>query len=150
LINKAIPPDFLFPIKIMPRTTYKTHSFTLTEVMVATIILAMSAAATMAIVGIAQANVYRAENRWNDQHITASVVEYYLLAGPSAAQPSDLMPDGYSSTCELLVVDDIHEDAQESIKEWQLGEFVITVNDARGNEISLTRIRKVLKEDDFE
>ncbi len=118
--------------------------------MVATIILAMAAAATMAIVGIAQANVFRAENRWNDQHVTASVVEYYLLAGPSAGQPSDLMPDGYSSTCELLIVDDIHEDAQESIKEWQLGEFVITVNDASGNEISQTRVRKVLKEEDFE
>ena len=134
----------------MPRPPYRTHSFTLTEVMVATIILAMAAAATMAIVGIAQANVFHAENRWNNQHITASVIEYYLLAGPSAAQPSDLMPQGYSSSCELLVVDDIHEDAQESIKQWQLGELVISVFDASGNEISVTRVRKVLKEDDFE
>ena len=134
----------------MPRKPTITHSFTLTEVMVATIILAMAAAATMAIIGIAQSSVFQAENRWNHQHITASVVEYYLLGGPTASSPSDLMPDGYSSSCELLIVDDIHEEAQESIRQWQLGEFVIRVNDNHGNEISETRIRKVLKEEDFE
>ena len=49
-----------------------------------------------------------------------------------------------------LVVDDIHEEAAEPIDEWILGEFQIQVFDKNGNRISDTRVRKVLKEDDFE
>jgi len=132
------------------RASKTHHSFTFVEVMVATIILALASVATIAIIGGARASFLGAENRWNDQHVTASVVEYYLLAGPHAGSPSDLLPDGYSSSCQLLDVDDIHEDAQEAINEWQLGELVISVYDNRGNQVSETRMRKLLKTEDFE
>ncbi|NLG13293.1 MAG: hypothetical protein GX561_03685 [Lentisphaerae bacterium] len=132
------------------RNTVKVHCFTLAEVMIATVVLGLAVAATSAIVSGAQSSLIKAENRWGRQHLTTNAAEFYLLAGPNATMPQGVLPDGFSATCQLLVVDDIHEEALEPIDEWILGEFQIQVFDKNGNRISDTRVRKVLKEDDFE
>lgn len=132
------------------RHHFHKNAFTLMEIVIATVILGLSVVATMAIIAGAQSNLLRAENRWSMQHITSSVVEYYLMAGHKGAVPRELLPQGFSATCELLTVDDIHEDAQEPISEWILGEYLITIFDTSGDVVSETRVRKLVKEADFE
>lgn len=124
--------------------------FTLMEVMVATTILALAVAATMGIVGSARATLLRAEKRWGRQHLLSQAVEYYLLAGSRAPLPDGLLPDGFSASCRLLAVEDIHEEAQVSIREWQLGEYHVQVFDVRGNLMEEARIRKLVRAEDLE
>lgn len=134
----------------MPARCSIARPFTLTEVVIATVILAMAAAASLAIIGGATANLYRAESRWLDQHITENVAEYYLLLGADAPRPQDLLPNGYDASCELLEVDDIHEDALEPIHEWRLGEYHITVTNPQGLLVGEANVRKLVKEDDLQ
>lgn len=126
------------------------QTFTLTEVMIAAVILALAAVATLGIVGGAQSAVVQSEKRWFDQHAVTEATEYFLLAGPRSSVPSDVLPGGYSATCTLLYVDDVHEDAQEAIDSWLLGEYHIQVFDQGGNLAGECRVRKVLQEEDFE
>ncbi|HQL86159.1 MAG: type II secretion system protein [Lentisphaerae bacterium] len=126
------------------------HSFTLMEVMIAATILALAVVSTMAIVGGARSNLIRAEKRWARQHLLAQAVELYLLGGHDAVVPDGLLPAGFSSSCELLKVEDIHEEALEANRGWQLGEYVVVVYDASRRPMAECRVRKVLKEEDFE
>lgn len=126
------------------------HNFTLMEVMIAATILALAVVSTMAIIGGARSNLIRAEKRWARQHLLEQAVELYLLGGHDAAVPEGLLPAGFSSSCQLLVVDDIHEEAQEANRGWQLGEYVVVVYDANRRPMAECRVRKVVKEEDFE
>lgn len=120
------------------------------EVMIAATILALAAVATMGVVGSARSTLLRAQKRWARQHLLASVTELYLVAGHRAQLPPDVLPQGFSTNCTLLEVDAIHEDAQEPIEGWILGEYHISVFDVNGALMAETRVRKVLKEEDFD
>lgn len=126
------------------------HSFTLMEVMIAATILAMAAAATMAIIGGARSSLIRAEKRWARQHLLVQAVEMYLLGGHDTEVPEELLPAGFSSSCELLTVEDLHEEALEPNRGWQLGEYLVVVYDSDRRPMAESRVRKVLKEEDFE
>ena len=127
----------------------KQH-FTLMEVMIAATILALAAVATMGVVGSARSSLLRAQKRWARQHLLTSVAEMYLLAGHEATLPEDLLPQGFSASCELREIDAIHEEAKEPINGWLLGEYHICVYDVNGALMAETRVRKVLKEEDFD
>lgn len=126
-----------------------SRPFTLMEVMIAALILAMSVAATTAIVGTARANMLREQRRWLREHLLTNAVEFYLACGPDAMPPDGLLPDGYGCSCELFDVEDLPEDALESIREWRLGEYHIVVYDQSGNVFAEQSVRKILKEDDM-
>ena len=126
------------------------HFFTLTEVMIATVVLGLAVAATAAIVSGAQSTIIKSENRWARQHLATNATEFFLMGGPLGQIPSEILPEGFSATCALLEVDDIHEDAQEAINGWIIGEYLVEVFDHNGNRMTETRVRKILKEDDFE
>ncbi|MFA6815958.1 MAG: prepilin-type N-terminal cleavage/methylation domain-containing protein [Lentisphaeria bacterium] len=128
----------------------RKHYFTLMEVLIASAILAMAAVATMSIIGGARSSLLRAEKRWGRQHLLAQTAELYLIGGPETALPDGLLPNGYSSSCTLEEVEDIHEEAQEHIKEWCLGEFHIQIFDVSGKLMAETRVRKLIKEEDLE
>ncbi|MBO7741610.1 MAG: hypothetical protein J6S21_03565 [Victivallales bacterium] len=126
------------------------RSFTLMEVMIAALIMALSVVATLGIVGTARGNMQRDQRRWMRSHVFANVAEYYLLAGTENPLPEELLPPGYSATCELYDVEEgIPEDALESISGWRLGEFHICLYDADGRLVDEQYIRKILKEDDL-
>ncbi|MBR4125866.1 MAG: hypothetical protein IKR13_06645 [Victivallales bacterium] len=127
----------------------RIHPFTLMEVMIAALILAMSVAATTAIVGTARANMLREQRRWLREHLLTNAVEFYLACGPDATPPDDLLPEGYGCSCELFDVEELPEDALESIREWRLGEYHITVFAQGGDLIAEQSVRKILKEDDL-
>ena len=111
--------------------------------MIATVVLGLAVAATAAIVSGAQTTVIKAENRWARQHLASNAAEFFLMA-------ADILPEGFSASCQLLEVDDIHEDAMEAIDGWIIGEYMIEVYDKDGNRMTETHVRKILKEDDFE
>ncbi len=119
------------------------------EVMIAALILAMSVAATTAIVGTARANMLREQRRWMREHLLTNAVEFYLACGPDAVPPDGLLPDGYSCSCEIMDVEELPEDALESIREWHLGEYHIAVFDQGGEVVAEQSVRKILKEDDL-
>lgn len=118
--------------------------------MIATVVLGLAVAATAAIVSGAQTTVIKAENRWARQHLASNAAEFFLMAGPYGQPPSDILQEGFSASCQLLEVDDIHEDAMEAIDGWIIGEYMIEVYDRDGNRMTETHVRKILKEDDFE
>lgn len=118
--------------------------------MIATVVLGLAVAATAAIVSGAQSTVIKAENRWARQHLASNAAEFYLMGGPNGLFPQDILPEGFSASCTLLEVDDIHEDAMEAIDGWIIGEYLIEVFDRNGDRMTETHVRKILKEDDFE
>ncbi len=124
--------------------------FTLMEVMIASTILAMSVVASLGIVGGARSNLLRAQKRWARQHILSQAAEAYLLAGPRTILPDGVLPQGFSASCELYEVEDLPEEALESIREWRLGEFHIRVFDVNGHLMEEVRVRKLVKEEDLE
>lgn len=124
--------------------------FTLMEVMIAALVLTLSAVATLSVVGTSRANVLREERRWSREHYMANVVEFFLAAGPNGELPACLLPEGWHATCELYDLDDgLPEAALESIQEWRLGEFHIQLFDKEGNLVNEQFIRKLLKEEDL-
>ena len=118
--------------------------------MIAATILAMAVVSTMGVVAGARSTLLRAEQRWARQHLLAQAAEFYLLAGKNAVFPEGLLPDGFTASCELYEVEDIHEDALEPIKEWLLCEYHICVFDNTGVKIAETFVQKVLKEGDLD
>ena len=124
--------------------------FTLMEVMIASTILTMAVVASMGIVGSARSNLLRAEKRWARQHILSQVAEAYLLGGPRTVLPEGVLPQGFSASCQLYEVEDLHEEALEAIREWRLGEFHIQVFDVNGKLMEEVRVRKLVKEEDLE
>ena len=127
----------------------KQRTYTLMEVMIAALILGMSVAATTAIMGTARANMLREQRRWQSEHLLANAVEFYLACGPDATPPDGLMPDGFGCSCEIYAVEELLEEALESIREWRLGEYHVTVFKAGGEVVAEQNVRKILKEEDM-
>ena len=128
----------------------RKRNFTLMEIMVAAVILALAVVSTMGVLGNARSTLLRAEQRWAREHLLAQVTELYLLGGTDTGVPDGLLPEGFYSTCELYQVEDVHEDALEPINGWILCEYHIQLFDATKVKIAETSVRKVLKEDDVE
>ena len=120
------------------------------EVMIASTILAMSVVASMGIIGSARSNLLRAQKRWAGQHILSQVAEAYLLGGGRTALPEGVLPQGFTASCQLYEVEDLHEEALEAIRQWRLGEFHIQVFDPNGKLMEELRVRKLVKEEDLE
>ena len=125
-----------------------SQRFTLIEVIVAASILGLAVSMTLGIIGAARSRVLRAERRWAKAHLSSQAAELFLLGGPNAEPPPNLLPDGYDAVCELVTVEDLHVDAQEPIHGWLLGEFRIQVLTPSGNSLSEVRVESVVREDD--
>jgi len=129
----------------------RIRRFTFIEIMIASLILTISVAMVMGIMGAARARILRAERRWGREHLLAQATEFYLLAGKDEDMPSSLLPEGFSAGCELRLVEDLPEKAMESIPGWpgwQLGEYRVIVFDSYGNLLGERVVQKVVHEDD--
>jgi len=128
---------------------FSKHSFTLLEVTIAALLLAISAVSALTVVGTSRADFLREQRRREREHHMANAIEYFLMAGPKATLPSGLLPDGYGATCEVMAVEEgLPEQAYEEISGWLLGEYHITVTDADGNLVGEESIRKILKSEE--
>ncbi len=123
--------------------------FTLLEVIIAAGILAMAVTMSVGIMGAARARLLRAESRWGRQHLLSQAAELYLLGGPSAVPPPDLLPEGFTCDCTLTRVEEgLAEAALEPQDGWLLARFDIRVYDTSGSLMSQCSVAKVVREDD--
>ena len=127
----------------------RKHCFTLMEVMIASLVLAISAVATMSIVGTSQAKLLREERRWGREHYLSNALEFFLACGPSADFPQELLPQGWRAECELFNVEEgLPEAAYESIQGWRLGEFRVRIYDGNGKLAGEQSVRKLVQDED--
>ncbi len=125
------------------------HCFTLLEVSIAALLLAISAVASLTVVGTARADILREMRRRDREHYLANAVEFFLLAGPDARVPDGLLPSSMRAECTVAAVEEgLPEQAYESIQEWVLGEYCITLYGEDGQPLAEQRVRKILKEED--
>ena len=126
--------------------------FSFLEVLVAVAILGLSLTMVMTITSTAQDNVLRAEERWARQHLISSLTEYYLLMGPEADLPDNLLPEGFSATCHVEEVEEseLPENGAEPNKGWILGRYVISLIDPNGKTLATNKVEKLIREDDAE
>lgn len=130
------------------RVSPRRRVFTLLEVIIASGILVLAVAMSVGIVGGARARILRAESRWGRQHLLSQAAEFYLLAGPAAAPPPGLLPQGFSCEMALSRVEDLSEAALEPQDGWVLGRFDIRVYDTAGDLLAQCQVEKVVREED--
>ncbi|MCK5801354.1 MAG: prepilin-type N-terminal cleavage/methylation domain-containing protein [Lentisphaeria bacterium] len=128
----------------------QNDSFTLIEVVVAATILGLAVSMTLGIIGAARARVLRAEQRWGKAHLTSQAAELFLLGGPQADKPPNLLPEGFDAMCEIVEVEDVPVEAQEPMRDWALGAFRIRVTEPSGSLLSEVIVQSVVREDDLE
>jgi prepilin-type N-terminal cleavage/methylation domain-containing protein len=124
--------------------------FTLLEVMIATVILALAVVMTVGILGGARARILRAETRWGREHLLSQAAELYLLGGLEAEIPPGLLPEGFSSSCTLTAVEDLSEQDAEPQQGWILGRFDIRVFDTGHDLMAECSVEKLVREEDCE
>ena len=118
--------------------------------MIAAAILALVVVMTVTLIGGARARILRAEKRWGRQRLLTNAAELFLVGGPHALEPDNLLPEGFSATCELVRVDQgLDETSSEPIDGWLLGEFRIVVWDVGGNRMAECTVQKVVREDEL-
>ena len=131
----------------------KKSYFSLIEVIIATVILSMSAVVAVQMTSRSHARTFEVEGEWSRQHLLSMGAEFHLLFGPDADLPEDLLPGGYSIDCQLLEPeipeDTIDEEKYEPINGWVLGEYFLTLN-FEGEELDTLSILKFVPEDELQ
>ena len=125
------------------------NPFTLIEVIIASFLLAIVLAITAEMAVSTQNRVFDAESKWAKQHLLNIGCEYFLLMGPDADPPNDMLPEGYSLTCELReseTLSEMSEEYTEPERGWILAEYVITLFQ-NGEELDSIVIEKLVRED---
>ncbi len=127
-----------------------TKQFTLIEVLLAMVVLALSLGVTLAISAQAKGDIIRAQQRWIMQHSLEQVVEYCLLADPDHINiPDDLLPEGFSAECNVEIVENgLPEFATvDDYKGWQLGVYTVTLYNNSANLTSEQMVHKLIPRD---
>ena len=129
-------------------------NFTLIEVLIASLILAITLAAVTDLAVSSQDQVIDGREQWYTEHYLSLGAEHYLLFGPNVEMDSDMLPEGYEVTCELRAAEFIAEEELaekyfEGKNGWILGEYIITL-EYNGEEKGQLLIKKLVQEDDVE
>ncbi|WDE97677.1 prepilin-type N-terminal cleavage/methylation domain-containing protein [Lentisphaera profundi] len=97
-------------------------SFTLIEVIIATVILSMASLIAVQILSRSAQLSFEAESTWGTSHLLSLGAEYHLLWGAEAEFPQELLPQGIAIECHTTeYVDDsmLEEDSLELNSTWQ-------------------------------
>lgn len=136
---------------VKPANRRRRRAFTLMEVVVAALILSMTASMVFAIVAGARARMHRGKRRWANQHVMSQAVEFFLLAGKDEDLPDGLLPEGFTATCTIEPVDDLPDEMDESITgwtDWRLAEYRVAVYNSFGDKVDEWTVEKIVREDD--
>lgn len=120
--------------------------FTLLEVVVAVMVLGLSLVMIMSILGAARGRVIRAERRWAREHLVTQATEFFLLAGPDAAVPRGIFPEGVTADCAVEDVDDLPDEARLPIGNMMLRTYRITVYGTAGEPLGERTVEKIVYE----
>ncbi len=126
-------------------TNKKTLFFTLLEVTVALAILAMGLTGLLSITAASKKRASSGYDKWFHQHLIAQAAEFYLLNGPDETPPNIIFPyENYSVTCSIESVDNLPEDMENTLNDWQLVAYKITLSDENGVLESIN-VEKIVK-----
>ena len=126
--------------------------FTLLEVIIATLILALTATIAVERSSRAQMNTFNAEDEWGREHLLSLGCEFYLLFGHEAEFPAEKLPEGFSITCEInegIIPEDEEEEKYDPVNGWVIGEYAIRLY-RDGVEIDSMTIDKLVPAELFE
>ena len=129
----------------------KFFKFTLIEVVIATLILALSATVAVEMTSRAHLGAFNAEEEWNREHLLAVACEYYLLFGHDADEP-DFLAEGYSASCTIeegIIPEEDDEEKYDASSGWVIGEYTIRLF-KDGEEQATISIDKLVPADAFE
>jgi len=131
-----------FPVR---RRTF----FTFLEILIAVAILGVALALALQIVGAARSRLLRAERRWARQHNLDQAVEFYLLAGPDAAPPAGMLPEGFSTSCTLdaTPIEELPDFVSEQYQGWILARYRITLIWRGSSTVQEQIVEKVVRAD---
>jgi len=121
----------------------KSKSFSLIEVLLATVILAMGAVFYSKITAKSSNLIIEGEREWARMHLKSLAAEYYLLWGADAPIPSELVPLPYSVTCEELDAPEL--DGELAQGQWQLKSYLIQLfyEDEKIDEMTINKLLQV-------
>ena len=128
----------------------KTSRFTLIEVLIAVVILALSLGVTLAIIAQSRDDLIRARDRWLVQHAMEQASEYFLLTSPADLSISEnILPDGFRAECQIEAVSDGLPEfaAVEDYRGWTLGAYKIDLYDSSGDFRAQNIIQKLVPKD---
>jgi hypothetical protein len=125
--------------------------FTLIEVIIATLTLALSATIAVEMTSSAHLSTFNAESEWSNEHLLSLGAEFHLLFGHDAEMP-DILPEDFAIECEInpaTILDDEDEEKYEANSGWVLGEYTIILLKL-GEEVERVTIDKLVPEDLFQ
>ncbi len=128
----------------------KENRFTLIEILIAMVILALTLGVTLMISGHSKDELIRAHDRWLIQHALEQATEFYLVADPKdLSLPRDLLSDGFRANCHVDIVDKgLPEYAQvDDYRGWVLAAYTITIFDSKGKMQAQQTINKLMLKD---
>ena len=132
----------------------KASYFTLMEVLVAILIMAIGLSVAFTISGKAKSDAGLSQERWANEHLANLACEHFLLAGPDAPLPNNLLPEGFTASCEVEfmgdsdIAEELPEFTLEPISGWNLAIYTVTVY--KGGDLLIERkIEKIVKEERF-
>lgn len=126
--------------------------FTLLEVIIATLILALTATIAVERSSRAQLNTFNAEDEWGREHLLSLGCEFFLLFGHEAEFPAEKLPEGFSLTCEInegIIPEGEEEEKYDPVNGWVIGEYTVRLF-KDGTEIDSMMIDKLVPAELFE
>ncbi|MGL4855030.1 MAG: type II secretion system protein [Lentisphaeria bacterium] len=143
----------IFKIHISSRK--KASVFTLIEVVLAIAVMAIGTSALFIIASSATTRYNESQIRWARQHLMNNACEFFLLCGPDAKIPNDLLPSNYQATCEVTIYEDKSPDAEmpdfafeSNYSNWYLGAYTVRLFDEKATLIGEQIIEKVIRDDE--
>ena len=131
----------------------KKQPFSLIEVIIATVILSMSAVIAVQMTSRSLAQTFEVESEWSRQHLLSMGAEFHLLFGHEAEMPEGVLPGGFSIDCQLLEreipEETIDQEKYEPINGWVLADYHFTLL-SEGEELESLVVTKLVPEDEVQ
>jgi type II secretory pathway pseudopilin PulG len=132
------------------KTIFNIIYFTFVEILVAILILGLSLAFLVQLIGGSRARLLRAEQRWSRAHVAEQAVEFFLLAGADADMPSEFIPEGYAAYAEITqLTETMAQGYRDPIDGWMPIELQVVVRDPWGETVAVRKIEQLYREDDL-
>ena len=129
---------------------FKVKFFTLIEVIIAMAILALAVVTLLSYSVQASNRMRKAYKRWNEEHMLAQAVEYYLLAGPKDDIPQEFFPyEDYRATCEIIEPQ-LPDEVEDENASWRFVTLKISIYDSSNKEVESINVDQILQAEDVE
>ncbi len=128
------------------------RAFSLIEVIVATLLLAIAAAGATSLVSASLRSLSDAQDSWRSEHLLSVAAEHYLLSGPNVPLPAGILPEGYQVSCSVIAAPvpagEDPETFAQPINGWLPGRYQIQLS-RDGRDIGQLNVDKLVPESEL-